>query len=101
MSRHEEYMKSMARTENIRMQQGNKQSDNKDMVNNPPHYNSDSIECIQAIEAALTVEEFRGYCKGNNLKYTWRERYKGEDQDLRKATWYLNRLLESVDNDKS
>ena len=42
MSRHEEYMKSMARTENIRMQQANKQSDNKDMVNNPPHYNSDS-----------------------------------------------------------
>ena len=32
----------------------------KDMVNNPPHYNSDSIECIQAIQAALTVEEFRG-----------------------------------------
>ena len=43
-----------------------------DMVNNPPHYNKHGIECIQAIRAALTDEEFKGYCKGNVLKYTWR-----------------------------
>ena len=36
-----------------------------DQVNHPPHYQRDGIECIQAIEAALTPEEFRGYCKGN------------------------------------
>ena len=71
------------------------------MVNDPPHYNGGSIECIEAIQAALTPTEFRGYCKGNNLKYTWRENYKGKNQDLRKAAWYLDRLLESIDNDKS
>jgi hypothetical protein len=63
-----------------------------DMVNSPPHYQGDGIECIDAIRAALTPEEFRGYCKGNGLKYVWRERNKGGDQDLAKAAWYLNRL---------
>ena len=52
---------------------------NVDMINNPPHYNGGPIECIDAIQAALTPEEFRGYCKGNNIKYTWRENRKGKD----------------------
>ena len=73
----------------------------EDMVNDPPHYNTGSIECIDAIQAALTPTEFRGYCKGNNLKYTWREHYKGEDEDLKKAAWYLDRLLKSIDDDES
>ena len=77
------------------------EANNVDMVNDPPHYNGGSIECIEAIQAALTPTEFRGYCKGNNLKYTWRENYKGKNQDLRKAAWYLDKLLGSIDNDKS
>ena len=48
-----------------------------DLVNQPPHYPQGEIECIDAIEAALTPEEFRGYCKGNALKYIWRERHQG------------------------
>jgi hypothetical protein len=60
---------------------------------NPDHYKQGEIECIDAIEAALTPEEFRGYCKGNIIKYTWRERMKGEATSLAKARWYLNRLL--------
>ena len=66
-----------------------------DMVNNPPHYNKHGIECIEAIEAALTEEEFKGYIKGNVLKYTWRENYKNKMEDLEKAAWYLNMLLKS------
>ena len=68
----------------------------KDMVNNPPHYNKHGIECIQAIRAALTDKEFRGYIKGNVLKYTWRENYKNKNQDLQKAKWYLDKLLQEV-----
>ena len=97
MSRHEEFMKAMIAQEELRIAQANKQSDNVvDMVNSPPHYNRQGIECIEAIEAALTPEEFNGYCKGNNIKYTWRENYKGKEEDLRKAAWYLNRLLERL-----
>lgn len=67
----------------------------EDMVNHPPHYRQGEIECIEAIKAALTPEEFRGYCKGANLKYTWREAHKGGMEDLQKALWYLDKLLEA------
>jgi hypothetical protein len=66
-----------------------------DLVNSPPHYMKGGIECIDAIESALTAEEFRGYCKGNALKYIWRERHKGQDESLQKAIWYLERALEA------
>lgn len=64
-----------------------------DAVNSPPHYRQGDVECIDAIESALTAEEFRGYCKGNALKYIWREKHKGQDESLKKAIWYLNRAL--------
>lgn len=64
----------------------------KDMVNHPPHYNKGGIECIDAIEAMLTHEEFVGYLRGNSLKYRWRFRYKSGIQDLDKATWYESKL---------
>lgn len=68
-----------------------------DNVNNPAHYTRGGIECINAIKAALTPEEFRGYCKGNIIKYIWRERHKGGDESLQKARWYLNKVLEDAD----
>jgi hypothetical protein len=64
-----------------------------DLVNHPPHYNDGSIECIDAIEAQLTPEEFRGYLKGSIAKYNWRERHKGGTESLKKARFYLNRLI--------
>lgn len=68
-----------------------------DLVNQPEHYRQSEIECIDAIEAALTPEEFRGYCKGNILKYVWRERHKGGAESIAKARWYLQRLLATLD----
>ena len=67
-----------------------------DAVNNPPHYNKGGIECIDAIEAMLTQEEFVGYLRGNSLKYRWRFRYKNGIQDLEKAEWYENKLMETL-----
>jgi len=66
-----------------------------DNVNRPAHYTSGGVECIDAIEAALTPEEFRGFLKGNVLKYLWRERSKGGYESLLKSQWYLNRLLKN------
>lgn len=66
--------------------------DESDTVSAPTHYTSGNIECIDAIRSALTEEEFRGYCKGNVLKYTWRERMKGKDEDLKKAKQYIEYL---------
>ena len=69
-----------------------------DLVNHPPHYTDGSIECIDAIEAQLTPEEYRGYLKGNIAKYAWRERHKGGTESLKKARFYLNRLIEFDEN---
>ena len=68
----------------------------EDLVNNPPHYNKGAIECIDAIEAMLTQEEYIGYLRGNSLKYRWRFRYKKGIQDLEKAEWYEQRLMETL-----
>ena len=65
----------------------------QDSVNNPSHYASGDIECIDAIESSMTPEAFRGYCKGNVQKYIWRYEQKGGKESLEKAQWYLNRLL--------
>lgn len=65
-----------------------------DVVNHPPHYLDGAIECIEAIEAQQTLEEFRGYLKGNIAKYLWREKHKGGTESLKKAQWYLDRLIQ-------
>jgi hypothetical protein len=68
-----------------------------DAVNKPAHYNQGSIECIEAMKIVLTPEEFRGYLKGNVFKYLWREKDKNGIEDLKKAKWYLDRLIDSFD----
>lgn len=63
-----------------------------DVINAPPHYNQGDIECIDAIQAALSPEEFRGHLRACALKYLWRCNHKGGREDLLKAEWYLKRL---------
>lgn len=64
-----------------------------DLVNLPPHYRQSEIECIDAIKSALTADEYRGYLKGNCIKYTWRERFKNGVQDIQKLQWYASELI--------
>ena len=73
----------------------------EDMVNSPNHYTSGSIECIDGIEASMSAEAFKGYCKGAALKYLWRYERKDKSlEDLKKAQWYLNKLIEEVKNEE-
>ena len=70
----------------------------EDLVNSPSHYASGTVECIDAIKAAMTNEAFRGYLKGNIQKYLWRYEDKENSlQDLKKAEWYLKRLIASCE----
>ena len=94
MSRHEAYMKLMEESE----QSGKRPWGSVDMVNSPPHYNQTGIECIHAISAA-TDKGFRYYLQGNIMKYLWRYRYKNGVEDLQKAQWYLNQLIEEENGD--
>ena len=63
-----------------------------DAVNHPEHYKGE-IEAIDAIKASMTKDQFNGYCKGNAIKYLWRWERKGKVEDLKKAQWYLNKLI--------
>ena len=66
-----------------------------DDVNSPAHYQGDhGIECIQGISAQMSDAEYRGYLRGNVVKYVWRYQQKGGRQSLEKARWYLDRLIE-------
>jgi hypothetical protein len=69
---------------------------NLDMVNKPPHYRG-KVECIDAIEASMTSEEFAGYLRGNIQKYIFRAYSKHPNPliDLEKAQWYLSRLIDT------
>jgi hypothetical protein len=76
-----------------------KQPDSPDLRDMPKptspndHYRQGDIECIDAIRAALTDEEWRGYCKGSIIGYVWRERHKGGDEDLIKSQDFLRWAL--------
>ena len=65
-----------------------------DMVNKPSHYTNTKIECIDYLEDILGVEGLKYFCQGNTNKYLHRWRTKNGLQDLEKAQWYLNKLIE-------
>ena len=70
--------------------------DEWDTVSRPHHYNTGNVECIEAIQESMDKAEFKGYLKGNIFKYVWRYEYKNKPvEDLRKAKWYLERLIEA------
>lgn len=83
-----------------------------DMVNHPGHYKGKldpmlaavrgaliedvdgiNIECFEAMVSMFTIEELRGYLRGNSFKYRWRYQKKAGIQDLKKAEWYEKKLL--------
>lgn len=66
-------------------------------VNHSLHYNTGGIECIEAIKAALTEDEFVGFLKGQILKYTWRSGHKDDIiQDTKKSIRYAEYLCEFI-----
>lgn len=68
----------------------------RDMVNNPDHYTTGEIECIDAMAACSSEEEFRGHLKLTAFKYVWRTGKKwNTTEDIDKAIWYLTRLKET------
>ena len=68
-----------------------------DNVNSPSHYGQGKIEAIEYISDFLTPEEYQGYLRGNIAKYLHRFPYKNGIEDLKKAQWYLERLIQEVE----
>jgi len=74
---------------------------NYDPVEKPVHYASGTIECIDAIEASMSAEAFKGALKANVIKYVWRYETKGKLESLQKAQWYLNRLIATIESEEA
>ena len=71
-----------------------------DNVNHPTHYTAGKVECIDAIEAAVTnLNGFEGVCVGNAIKYLFRWKLKGGIESLQKARWYIYRLIYSLESE--
>lgn len=68
-----------------------------DPVNRPAHYTSGGIERIDAMQAAFGAEAVKDFCLCNAFKYLWRHRNKNGVEDLKKARWYLNRLITEME----
>lgn len=65
-----------------------------DAVSRPAHYTKTSIECIDAMIETQGVEAVKAFCVCNAFKYLWRHNEKNGDEDIKKASWYLNKAVE-------
>lgn len=66
-------------------------------VDHPTHYNQHSIEVIDIIRNSMSEAEYKGFLKGNVIKYICRSEYKNNEiEDLQKADWYLTKLIQSI-----
>lgn len=74
-----------------------------DNVNRPAHYETNGIECFDAIMASQGTEAAQNFCVCNAMKYIWRHSHKNGIEDIRKAIWYLNKYVDMAegDNDES
>lgn len=61
---------------------------------NPLHYQKYPLQMIENMQNSMTPDEFKGYLKGNIMKYISRYQDKNGVEDLKKADWYLNKLIE-------
>ena len=74
----------------------NKEPD--DMVNHPSHYTQGGIECIDALKAATVSKTgIEAVCTANAIKYLWRYEEKNGIEDVKKARWYIDRLIRELE----
>ena len=65
---------------------------------NPAHYKQGGVECIDALESAtVNLSGIEAICTANAIKYLWRWKQKNGVEDLKKAQWYINRLIASAE----
>ena len=70
-----------------------------DNINHPSHYTQGKIECIDAIEESTKgLIGISAVCVANVIKYIWRYKFKNGIEDLKKARWYLDKLISHEEN---
>ena len=72
----------------------------EDLVNHPPHYNKGKVECIDAIESAVSdLHGIEAVCTANAIKYLYRWKAKDGVESLKKERWYLDRLINTLEDE--
>ena len=95
----EDYEETVEYMERIKFKTGKLFAD-FDVVERPKHYASTSIECIDAMIETQGVEAVKAFCVCNAFKYLWRHNSKNGDEDIKKASWYLNKAVELMGENK-
>lgn len=72
----------------------------KDNVNHPSHYNIGKYECFDVMRDVFGDEEVKHFCLINAFKYIYRCNAKNGLEDVKKAIWYLNKLVEMEENNE-
>ena len=73
----------------------------KENVNHPSHYTQGKFETIEVIEEfTKDLEGIEAFCIGNAVKYLSRWPYKNGVEDLKKAIWYINKVVERKENEE-
>lgn len=70
-----------------------------DVVNNPNHYKRGDIECFDALKASMTKEQLLGHLKATAISYLWRYDLKNGVEDVKKAKWYVDRMVKELENE--
>lgn len=66
---------------------------------NPQHYRNGKIECIDALESATVHKSgLEAVCTANAIKYLWRYESKNGIEDVKKAKWYLEKLISILES---
>lgn len=78
----------------------NETNETNDNVKHPSHYTSGGIECIEAIKESMCTIAYKGYLKGNVMKYMWRYEDKNGLEDLEKARVYLDWLIILIEEEE-
>lgn len=69
-----------------------------DNITNPSYYTKGKIECIDALESATKgLEGMEAVLTAKVIKYLWRWKWKNGVEDLKKARWYLDKLIGGLD----
>lgn len=72
-------------------------TEEEDIINKPKHYTQTGIEAIDYLKMTMPNEAFKGFLEGNVKKYMHRFRFKNGIEDLKKANWYLNKLIKELE----
>ena len=95
----EEWDQNQQDSLNVSIVDTKKQEEQFDVITRPEHYNKGGMEAIKYIEQQLG-ENFFVYCEGNVMKYLHRWRYKDHLKDLKKAQYYLEKMITTIEDSK-